>query len=232
MTGNDNESGRAQPSPFWAAVGEEPSPSAKQFSPSAERNTQPITARLTERLTGQGRALEIASGTGQHSVAFAEALPDIDWTPSDPHPAARASIAARIAESGRSNLQAPLAIDVTNPGWTDAVTPGLTAIVAINLLHISPWEATLGLLSGSRALLDPGGQLFVYGCFMRDARHLSQSNVDFDASLKARDPRWGVRAVEDVAAAAAKEQLALTDVIEMPANNLMIVLASDGADRA
>jgi len=195
----------------------------KQFSPSAARNTEPILAALRPRLPASGRALEVASGTGQHIAAFAAAFSGLDWTPSDPDPAARASIAAHVAEAGLANLHPPLDLDVTDPGWADAVEPPYDVMIAVNLLHISPWEATLGLLAGAGRLLAPDGCLFIYGPFSRSGDYLSQSNVQFDASLRARDPGWGLRDVDDVAAARA-EGLDLVEVIAMPANNLMLML--------
>jgi SAM-dependent methyltransferase len=196
----------------------------QQFSPSAARNTEPILTAMRPRLPASGRALEVASGTGQHIAAFAEGFPGVNWTPSDPDPAARASIAAHVAEAGLANLHPPLDLDVTNPAWPEAMEAGLDAIVAVNLLHISPWEATLGLLSGAGRLLAPEGRLFIYGPFARGGDYLSQSNVHFDASLRHRDPSWGLRDVDDVAAPARAEGLALAEVIEMPANNLMLML--------
>jgi hypothetical protein len=196
----------------------------KQFSPSAARNTEPILVALRPRLPESGRALEVASGTGQHIVALAEAFPGLDWTPSDPDPAARASILAHVAEAGLANLHPPIDLDVTDPEWPEAVEAGLDVMVAINLLHISPWQATLGLLSGAGRLLTQEGRLFIYGPFARGGDYLSQSNVQFDAALRRRDPTWGLRDVDDVAAAARAEGLALVDVIAMPANNLMLML--------
>ncbi len=197
----------------------------KQFSPSAARNAAPILAALRPRLPASGRALEVASGTGQHIVAFAGAFPGLDWTPSDPDPAARASIAAHVAEAGLANLHPPLDLDVTDPAWPEAVEAGLEVMVAVNLLHISPWTATLGLLSGAGRLLAPDGRrLFIYGPFSRGGDYLSESNVRFDASLRYRDPAWGVRDVDDVAGAARGEGLDLAEVVEMPTNNLMLML--------
>jgi SAM-dependent methyltransferase len=196
----------------------------KQFSPSAARNNEPIVAAMRPRLPASGRALEVASGTGQHIVAFAEAFPGVDWTPSDPDPAARASIAAHVAEAGLANLHPPLDLDVTDPAWPESVAAGLDVMVAVNLLHISPWEATLGLLTGAGRLLAPHGRLVIYGPFSRGGDYLSQSNVQFDASLRQRDPGWGLRDVDDVADAARAEGVDLAEVMKMPANNLMLVL--------
>jgi len=196
----------------------------KQFSPSAARNTEPILAAVRPRLSASGRALEVASGTGQHIVAFADAFPGLDWTPSDPDPMARASIAAHVAEAGLANLHPPLHLDVSDPAWPEAVEPGFDIIVAINLLHISPWAATLGLISGAGRRLTPEGRLCIYGPFARGGDYLSESNVRFDASLRYRDPSWGVRDVDNVAAAAQGQGLDLAEVVEMPANNLMLML--------
>jgi len=197
----------------------------KQFSPSAARNTEPILAALRPRLPASGCALEVASGTGQHIAAFATAFPGLDWTPSDPDPAARASIAAHVAEAGLANLHAPRDLDVSDAAWSEAVEPPYDVMIAVNLLHISPWQATLGLLAGAGRLLAPDGCLFIYGPFSRGGDYLSQSNVQFDASLRARDPGWGLRDVDDVAAAARGQGLDLAEVIAMPANNLMLMLA-------
>lgn len=217
-------------SSYWVTVSDETRPEMRHVSPSAARNAPPITTCLAERLPGRGRALEVGSGTGQHVVAFATRFPAIEWTPSDPHPAARASIAAWIEERGLANVHAPLDLDVSVEGWETAVKPGQDALVAINLLHITPWSAAEGLLRGAARLLKPGGLVCLYGCFRRGDRHLSEDNAAFDRSLKHRDPAWGVRDVDEVAAAAGRHALALSEVIEMPAANLMLVLTrADGA---
>jgi len=197
----------------------------KQFSPSAARNTEPILAALRPRLPASGRALEVASGTGQHIAAFAKAFPGLDWTPSDPDAMARASIAAHVAEAGLANLHPPRDLDVTDPAWPEAVEDGLDVMVAINLLHISPWDAALGLLSGAGRLLAPDGRLFIYGPFSRGGDYLAQSNVQFDSALRQRDPSWGLRDVDDLAAAARAEGLGLAEVNAMPANNLILMFA-------
>jgi len=196
----------------------------KQFSPSAARNTGPILAAMRPRLPSSGRALEVASGTGQHIVAFAKGFPGLEWMPSDPHRAARASIAAHVAETGLANVHPPLDLDVSDPAWPEAVEPGFDIMVAINLLHISPWAATLGLMSGAGQLLGPSGRLFIYGPFSRGGDYLSESNVRFNASLRYRDPSWGVRDVDDVATAARAEGLQMAEINEMPAHNLMLIL--------
>jgi SAM-dependent methyltransferase len=226
MTGNDparEPDGKA--SAYLAAVSEETRGDARQFSPSASRNAAPIVSVLTRHLPPRGRALELASGTGQHAVAMARAFPGTDWQPSDPHAAARASIAAWAAEAGLANLCTPLDLDATDPAWADAVPSGLTAVVAINLVHISPWTATEGLLAGAARLLAPEGRLCVYSPFRRDGDIVSQSNADFDASLRARNPQWGIRDTVDVTRAARHAGLSLVQSVEMPASNTMLVLA-------
>jgi len=211
-------------SPYWVAVSDDTRDAARHTSPSAERNIPPILGVLASRLPTRGRALEFASGTGQHAAAFARAFPGIEWQPSDPHPGARGSIAAWIAESGAPNLRPPMDLDARDPGWPQAVGGPVDAIVAINLLHISPWAATEGLLAGAGRALVPGGQAIVYGCFLRGGVHVSDSNVRFDESLRDRNPEWGARDVEAVGAVAKGAGLSLSEVVEMPANNTLLVI--------
>jgi hypothetical protein len=192
-------------------------------SPSAARNLRAITRVVLETFPRKGRVLEIASGSGQHVVALAEALPDVAWQPSDPDAGARGSIAAWIADSGRANVEMPLAIDVTTLNWEAAVTGPLDGILCINMLHISPWAACRGLMRGAGALLTPGGWLCLYGAYRRGERHTAPSNADFDASLRLRNPRWGVRNLEDVEAEARSNGLDPAQVIEMPNNNLSVL---------
>jgi len=211
-------------SPYWVATSAETRAEARHWSPSAARNKAPILEVLARHLPGQGRILEIASGTGQHAAAFAAAHPALDWYPSDAHAAARESIAAWVAESGLPNLHPPRALDASDPAWPDTVPAPLAAIVAINLVHISPWAATLGLLSGAARALGPDGRLILYSCFRREGRHVSESNADFDASLVARDPGWGVRDVAVLRAAAPPRGLRMIETVAMPANNTMAIL--------
>jgi hypothetical protein len=175
--------------------------------------------------------LEVGSGSGQHVVAFAAALPGLRWLPSDPDPAARRSIAGWILHAGLANVEPPRDLDVLRDkaeGW-----PGpLVAIVAINLLHVSPWAVAQALLQGAGRVLPADGLLFLYGPFTRGGAHTSASNEAFDRMLKLHDPAWGVRDLEEVAAAARRERLALDQVIAMPANNLALLLrrrSSEGA---
>jgi cyclopropane fatty-acyl-phospholipid synthase-like methyltransferase len=192
-------------------------------SPATARNRAPILAVLQRVLPANARVLEIASGAGEHAVFVARAMPGLIWQPSDPDPVARESIAWWIAEEGLSNVLAPRAIDVRAPLWGVEDEAPYDAIVAINMIHISPWDATLGLLDGAARLLQVGGVLYAYGPYMRDGRHTAPSNQAFDASLKARDSSWGVRDVADVANAAAIQGLMLEEIVEMPANNLSLV---------
>ncbi|HKG86305.1 MAG TPA: DUF938 domain-containing protein [Beijerinckiaceae bacterium] len=194
--------------------------SAALTSPSAARNREPILAVLRRVLPARGLVLEIASGTGEHAVHCAGALPDLTWQPSDRDPEALASIAAHRAEAGLPNLLAPLALDVTAPSWP---VERADAIVAINMIHIAPWRAAEGLIEGAGRLLAPGGVVYLYGPFMEDSRHTAPSNAAFDESLKARDPAWGVRDVAAVAELAARHGLDLKKRVAMPANNLSLV---------
>jgi cyclopropane fatty-acyl-phospholipid synthase-like methyltransferase len=200
----------------------------KQYSPSAARNLGPITSVVLEMFPKRGRVLEIASGSGQHVVALAEALPDVAWQPSDPDAAARWSIAVWIAATGRLNVEPPQAIDVTRADWEASVVGPFDGIVCINMLHISPWAACRGLMRGAGATLTPGGLLYLYGAYRRGGRHTVPSNAEFDASLRLRNPQWGVRNLEDVEAEARSNGLDLAQVIEMPNNNLSLVFRRRG----
>ena len=164
--------------------------------------------------------LELASGSGEHALHFASALPDLVWQPSDPDSAARESIAAWRADAGLPNLRTPLDLDACRPAWPIAHAD---AVVAINLTHIAPWRATLGLLRGAARWLAPGAPLVVYGPFRQLDRPLAPSNAAFDGDLKARNPEWGLRLVEEIADEGDELGLRLEEVAEMPANNLMLV---------
>ncbi len=195
------------------------------FAPSTARNREPILGVLQRVLPEPARVLEIASGAGEHAVFFGKALPGLDWQPSDPDAEARDSIAAWVAHEGLANVRPPLALDVCQDRWGIEDGAPFDAIVAINMIHIAPWEATLGLLKGAGRLLPGGGILFLYGPFMRDGRHTAVSNADFDASLRARNPEWGVRDLHDVNDEATRRGFALREVVEMPANNLSVIFA-------
>ncbi|GLR47824.1 DUF938 domain-containing protein [Sphingomonas astaxanthinifaciens] len=191
----------------------------KRTAPAASRNRDPILAVLREWLPASGLVLEVASGTGEHAIAFAAAFPNLDWQPSDPDPEARESIAAWRAEEGTPNLRPPLALDVASDNWpvTEAA-----AIVAINLVHISPPEASIGLLDGAARLLAPGAPLILYGPWRVRGEPLVPSNLAFDAALKERDPRYGLRELTSFAAEARDRGLVLAERRAMPANNLSL----------
>ncbi len=196
-------------------------PALRQRSPSAERNREPILAVLREALPATGRVLEIASGTGQHAICFARAMPGLDWHPSDADATARESIAAWIAHEGLANVRAPLALDVHQPDWG---VDTLDAVVCINMIHISPWSATQALFAGASRRLVEGGVLYLYGPYKRGGAHTSPSNEAFDQQLRGRDPAWGVRDMEAVAALGASVGFVCDEPVAMPANNFSLVL--------
>jgi cyclopropane fatty-acyl-phospholipid synthase-like methyltransferase len=197
--------------------------SARQSSPATARNREPILTVLQRVLPPDSRVLELASGAGEHAVFFASEMSGVTWQPSDPSAEARESIAAWIEAKQLKNVLAPAALDVCEVAWGVENQAPFDALVAINMIHISPWQATLGLMCGAGRLLRAGGILFTYGPYMRDGRHTAPSNEAFDASLKARDPSWGVRDVADVENAARENGLQLREAVEMPANNLSLV---------
>ena len=188
-------------------------------SPAVARNRQPILDVLMAVLPDPARVLEVASGSGEHAVTFAGAMPGWSWQPSDPNPHARRSIEAWREHAGLANLHPPLAVDVT------VVCPAgpHDAIVAINLLHISPWAVAEALLDCAGRRLPTGGVLFLYGPFRRQGRHTAPSNAAFDADLRQRDPRFGIRDLQAVVGEAERCGLTLDRVVEMPANNLSVV---------
>lgn len=193
----------------------------RRFAPATQRNRDPILAVLRRVLPRSGTVLEIASGSGEHAVYFAEQLPGLTWQPSDPGEAARASIAAWTERSGVRNVVAPRALDAAAEEWP---VDRADAVVCINMVHISPWEACTGLMRGAARVLPPGAPLVLYGPFRVGGEHTAPSNAAFDADLKRRDPAWGVRHLEEVVKAASKRHFVLDEVIDMPANNLSVVL--------
>lgn len=195
----------------------------KQHAPAALRNREPIREVLARVLPATGTVLEIASGSGEHAVAFATAFPALTWQPSDPDPTARASIAAHRAEAHLSNLAAPLELDVMAPWPIDRAD----AIVCINMIHISPWEASLALFEQAGHVLAPGALLYLYGPYRFDGQFTAPSNADFDRSLRSRDPRWGVRDLRDLVAAAGGFTLA--EMVAMPANNHSLIFRRNPA---
>jgi SAM-dependent methyltransferase len=191
----------------------------KHHAPATERNREPIRQVLARELPASGTVLEIASGSGEHAVAFARAFPGVTWQPSDADPGALASVAAWRDEAALPNLAAPLALDVTGVWPLDRAD----AIVCINMVHIAPWEAALALFANAGRLLEPGALLFLYGPYRFDGAFTAPSNAAFDQSLRARDPRWGVRDVADLTAAADAHRLELRDTVALPANNHALV---------
>lgn len=197
---------------------------SRRSSPAAARNAVAITNVLKDRLPGSGRVLEVASGTGQHAVAFAAAFPAIDFLTSDPNPASRDSILAWMSHAGLSNVTEPRDIDVAAADWAHDLDGSLDAVLAINLVHISPWSAAEGLIEGTARLLRPEGFLYVYGPYRRSGRHTAESNAAFDRSLRSQDPSWGVRDLEDIEALAGVHGLSVDEIVEMPANNLSLII--------
>lgn len=195
---------------------------AKQHAPATLRNRAPIAEVLTRELPTSGTVLEIAAGTGEHAVFFAERFPALAWQPTDPSDEALASIAAYRAEYAGENLAAPLLLDAAAPeSWPVAAAD---AIVCINMVHISPWAASLGLFRGAARLLgSSGGPLILYGPYIEAGVETAPSNLEFDASLKARNPLWGLREAEALDALAASHGMARAARYEMPANNLVLV---------
>ena len=199
------------------------------FSPSAARNAGPIASALADLLHPSSRVLEVAAGTGEHAARIAKDLPGLTWQPSDPDPASRRSQKAWAASVPGAAILPPLALDVTQDAWWAEAGGPYDAVFCANMIHIAPWAAAEGLMRGAAALLahgDPGpeptGTLVLYGPFSRRGA-MADSNASFDASLKARDPAWGVRDLDDqVQPLAARFGLALTHVREMPANNLLV----------
>lgn len=192
----------------------------RRSAPAALRNRDPIAEVLRDWLPAKGLVLEVASGTGEHAVHFARSFPDLEWQPSDLHSDALSSISAWRAEAGLQNLREPIVVDARSPLWP---IDWADAVLNINMAHISPWAATRGLLAGAARILPFHGPLIFYGPWLKDDIETAPSNLSFDADLKRRDPQWGLRRVEDLAAAAQKLGLAFADHRKMPANNLMLL---------
>lgn len=200
---------------------------ARETAPAAERNKHPILEVLTRVLPPRGLVLEVGSGTGQHVAHFAKALPALTFQPSEMDVERHASIEAWVAASNLPNVKRPLAIDLTQRPWP---VHAADAVVCINVIHIAPWEVTLALMAGAGSILPAGGVLVTYGPYLRGGAHTSQNNEAFDASLRASNPLWGVRDLDEVAEVAGNEGLALEDVVPMPANNFTLVFRkSSGA---
>jgi SAM-dependent methyltransferase len=188
-------------------------------SPSAERNKGPIADVLRLIVPAQGVVLEVSSGTGQHVVHFAREMPHLTWQPSERDEEALRSIQQWVATEALANVRAPLRLDVMEQPWpvSDA-----DAVLCLNMIHIAPWPAGEALIRGASAILAPGGIFLLYGPFRRNGAHTAPSNEAFDRQLQSRDPQWGVRNLEDVAAYAAAHGFGAPEVCEMPANNLSV----------
>jgi Protein of unknown function (DUF938) len=193
----------------------------RRSAPAALRNREPIAKVLGGWLPPSGLVLEIASGTGEHAVFFAERFPALDWQPSDIHPDALSSIEAWRRQSGLLNVREPLELDAAMPDWPLETAD---AVLNINMVHISPWKSALGLLDGAARLLGPGAPLIMYGPWLKSDIPTVPSNLDFDADLRRRDPEWGLRRVEEFAKAASERGLRPEATRAMPANNLMLLL--------
>ncbi|NES97061.1 MAG: DUF938 domain-containing protein [Desertifilum sp. SIO1I2] len=206
------------------------------YAPATERNREPILAVLLEVLPATGTVLEISSGTGEHAVFFAPRLAPRLWIPTDVSAIAISSIAQWREEYPAENLYPPMMLDVCEPIWPveqeelpeplqafDANRDPIRAIVNINMIHIAPWQACLGLMEGARRILPSGGILYLYGPFKRGGRHTAPSNEQFDQSLQAQNPEWGVRDLDEVVEVAQSHQLRFLKMVEMPANNLSVV---------
>ena len=192
----------------------------RRSAPAALRNREPIAEVLGEWLPSEGLVLEIASGTGEHAAFFAKRFPKLEWQPSDLHSDALGSIAAWRATAGLANLRPPLVLDASAADWPP---DHASAVLSINMVHISPWASALGLLAGAARILPPGAPLILYGPWLKDGIMTAPSNLAFDADLCRRNPEWGVRRVEEFAKAASEHGFLLAETREMPANNLMLL---------
>jgi SAM-dependent methyltransferase len=190
------------------------------YYPHVVRNRDPILDVLRRVLPADGLVLEIASGSGEHASYFAERLPALSWQPTDSDPDALASIAAHRTAANAMNLLQPLHLDVTSAQWP---VQRADVVMCNNMIHISPWAATEGLIAGAARTLPTGGMLFLYGPYKTDGRHTAPSNHDFDLDLKRRNPGWGIRDLADVAELARRHGFDLAETVPMPANNLSVV---------
>ncbi len=205
-----------------AAAGE------RRSAPAAQRNREPIAEVLAEWLPKRGVVLEIASGTGEHAVHFAERFPGLEWQPSDVHADALGSIRAWRDDSGLSNIREPIVVDAS---WADWPVERADAVLSINMVHISPWASALGMIENASRLLGAGAPLILYGPWLKDGIPTAASNLAFDADLRRRDPQWGLRRVEDFAQSASGKGLDLAEIRQMPANNLMLLFRRQDGPR-
>lgn len=199
---------------------------ARQYAPATQRNREPILEVLAKIIPANSNVLEIASGTGEHGVFFTEELELSSWTPSDPNPESRSSIIAWKNFTSIDSFKLPLSIDVTQAKWQEQLNGRkIDVIVNMNMIHISPWSACLGLISGASKLLSTTGILYLYGPFKREGKHTAPSNASFDLALRDRNPKWGIRDLEEIIKVAAAVGLELQEVVEMPANNFSVVFS-------
>ncbi|MGB3789559.1 MAG: DUF938 domain-containing protein [Phormidesmis sp.] len=201
---------------------------SRRYAPATERNRQPILDVLERVLPEAGTVLEIASGTGEHATFFAPRLGRLQWLPSEPDMDSRASVAAWVKALPSENLLAPLALDVSQQPWPVEdpdfeLSEPITAVVNINMLHISAWEMCEYLMAGVQRVLPVGGVLYLYGPFKQDGKQTAPSNEAFDAMLRDRNPDWGIRELEAVSMIAQQHSLSLTEIVPMPANNFSVV---------
>jgi hypothetical protein len=192
----------------------------RRFSPSTERNRDPILAVLAGMALENARVLEIASGSGEHGIYFAERLPIASWQPTDPDAEARASIDEWRAQSGAQKILPAIDLDVTGGAWAES---SADLVVCINMIHIAPWDATVALMRGAARVLPLGGKLFLYGPYKRGGAHTAPTNDIFDRNLRARNETWGVRDLEAVQAEAEKNGFSLARIVPMPANNFSVI---------
>ena len=199
---------------------ETPASGAMRSAPAALRNREPIAAVLGGWFPSSGLVLEIASGTGEHALYFAQTFRDLEWQPSDVDPSALASIEAWRAASDLPNLRPPVVLDAASADWP---CTRADAVLSINMLHISPWASAVGLVRGAAQILPAGGALILYGPWLKDDIETAPSNLAFDADLKRRNPEWGLRRVENFVEMAALRGMRLVETRQMPANNLMLL---------
>lgn len=190
------------------------------YAPAAARNREPILAVLRKHLPSRGLVLEVASGSGEHIVRFAQAWPDLDFQPSDADSQARASIDAWRVEAGLENLRPAIALDAAAEPWPISAAD---AVLCINMIHIAPWAAAMGLVRGAASILTAEGVLYLYGPFRRNGAHTAPSNAAFDRSLRAQNAEWGVRDLEAVTELARSHGFSAPIVEGMPANNLSVI---------
>jgi SAM-dependent methyltransferase len=190
------------------------------YRPHVARNRDPILDVLRRVLPPRGTVLEIASGSGEHAAYFAKELPSLIWQPTDPDERALSSIAAHRADAGTANLLAPLQLDVTSTRWP---VERADAVMCNNMIHISPWTATEGLMAGAERILPAGGVLYLYGPYKVGGRHTAPSNEEFDTYLRNQNAAWGIRDLDEVTALARHHNLALLETVQMPANNLSVI---------